>query len=542
MKKKIFARSIVITGIAVLFLFYNTAWAYWVWTPGTKKFINPKNAVKDSPKEQFEWAMTFYNTKDYQRAATEFDKLTKQYEYSEYASKAQYYVGLCYENMNKFYIAFQNYQKAIDNFPHIENMDEIVAREFNIANMFAVKESPKVLGTDILTSLDRSIEIYKKVVDNAPYGRLAEEAQYRMGLAMKKAERYDEAIQAFQKILDDYPTSTFVDKAKFEVADCAYKASLKPAYDVAPTEKAIKAFEDFSHENRDRSLSKEADKTIQRLKDKAAEKSLLTAQFYEREGRYQAAIIYYKDVIDTYPESSFVKLSRSKIESLTARLEKSKIKSAPFSFMKQAKPKETVTKAAVPEQKVSKAKSWNPLGFMKPAKPKEEAAVSQAPKKTSGWNIFGVKKQSEPKEVASATEIPKAKSWMPLSFNKTAKTGNEMVVTEAKKEDKALAPVAVPEEKAPAPASETVPEVKTPAAPETVPEAKTPEPEAKSVEAEKPIVNDTNTMTKTEELPPKEEAVTAAICPAPADLRSPEPVGAPKIGDNPDDQIEKDEY
>ena len=80
----------IITGIAVLFLFSNTVWAYWVWTPGTKKFINPKNAVKDSPKEQFEWAMTFYNAKDYQRATTEFDKLTKQYEYSEYASRAQY--------------------------------------------------------------------------------------------------------------------------------------------------------------------------------------------------------------------------------------------------------------------------------------------------------------------------------------------------------------------------------------------------------------------------------------------------------------------
>ena len=328
MKKKTFARSMIIAGIAALFLFSNTAWAYWVWTPGTKKFINPKNAVKDSPKEQFDWAMTFYNTKDYQRAAAEFDKLTKQYEYSEYASKAQYYAGLCYENMNKFYIAFQNYQKAIDNFPHIENMDEIVAREFNIANMFAVKESPKVLGTDILTSLDRSIEIYKKVVDNAPYGRLADEAQYNMGVAMKKAERYDEAIQTFQKILDDYPTSAFVDKAKFEVADCAYKASLKPAYDVEPTARAIKAFEDFSHENRDRSLSKEADKTIQRLKDRAAEKSLLTAQFYEKQGRYQAAIIYYKDVIETYPESSFVKLALSKIESLTAKIERSKIRPA----------------------------------------------------------------------------------------------------------------------------------------------------------------------------------------------------------------------
>lgn len=303
-------------------IFSSAASAYWIWTPETKKFINPKYAVKDSPKEQFDWAMSFYESKDYQRAAAEFDKLTKNYEYSEYASKAQYYAGLCYENMGKFYIAFQNYQKAIDNFPHIENIDEIIARQFNIANLYAVKDSPKVLGTDIMTSLDRSIEIYKKVVDNAPYGKLAEEAQYKMGEALKRSERYDEAIQAFQKILDDYPNSIFSERAQYEVAYCAYRSSLKPAYDVAPTDKAIKAFEDFAKSNKDEALFKEANKTLQRLRDKNAEKSLLTAQFYERQRHYESAIIYYQDIIDRFPDSSFVEEAKAKIESLKKKVKR----------------------------------------------------------------------------------------------------------------------------------------------------------------------------------------------------------------------------
>ncbi|MDD3905926.1 MAG: outer membrane protein assembly factor BamD [Candidatus Omnitrophica bacterium] len=434
MKKEFFCRSIAIAAVALLFLFSNTALAYWVWTPGTKKFINPKNAVKDTPKEQFEWAMTFYNSKDFQRAATEFEKLTKQYEYSEYASKSQYYVGLCYESMNKFFIAYQNYQKAIDNFPHIENLDEIVAREFNIANMFMVKESPKVLGADILTSLDRAIEIYKKVVENAPYGRLADEAQFRMGLATKKAERYDEAIQAFQKILDDYPTSTFVDKAKFEVADCAYKASLKPAYDVEPTQKAIRAFEDFSRENRDRSLSKEADKTIQRLKDKASEKSLLTAQFYEKQGRYQAAIIYYKDILSTYPESSYVDLANSKISALTERLER---KTSPFS-LKFVKSQKSAKKDSTGEE-VTKKKAWAPFSFKKQAKT-ADAAEDAKPKSqpVKMWNPFAKKAKAE--TVSTETESanveganPAKKAWAPFSFDKPKKTGEPVVTQEQEK-------------------------------------------------------------------------------------------------------------
>lgn len=307
---------IIIFILASSFLFNGTVFAYWIWTPQTKKFINPKNAVKDSPKEQFDWAMSFYNAKDYKRAAVEFEKLTKQYEYSEYASKAQYYVGLCYENMGKYYIAFQNYQKAVDNFPHIDNIDEIIARQFNIGNIYMTKDSPKVMGVDIMTSLDRSVEIYKKVVENAPYGKLADQAQFSLGQALKQSERYDEAIEAFQKILDDYPNSEYLDKAQYELAYCAYRASLKPEYDVEPTAKAIKAFEDFTETNKSEDLAKEADKTIQRLKDKAAEKSFQTAEFYEKQKHYESAIVYYQDVVDRYPDSTFSRRALAKIEEL----------------------------------------------------------------------------------------------------------------------------------------------------------------------------------------------------------------------------------
>ncbi len=311
-------KSSLLIAYAVLFLFLsaNAAHAYWLWTPDTKKFVNPKYAVKDSPKEQYDWAMTFYDAKDYQKAAAEFEKLTKNYEYSEYASKSQYYAGLCYENMGKFYIAFQNYQKTIDNFPHIDNMDEIIARQFNIANIYAVKDSPKVLGVDIMTSMERAIEIYKKVVDNSPYGKLADEAQFRLGEALKKVERYDEAIAAFQRIVDDYPSSKLFDQAKYEVASCAYKSSLKPDYDIESTNKAIKAFEEFSQENTADDLSREASSTIQRLKDKSAEKSMSVAKFYESQKHYESAIIYYQDVVDRFPDSSLINTARAKIEEL----------------------------------------------------------------------------------------------------------------------------------------------------------------------------------------------------------------------------------
>ena len=425
-KRSIFLIALFsLVGISIL---SGVANAYWIWTPETKKFTNPKYAVKDSPKEQFDWAMSFYNAKDFQRAATEFEKLAKQYEFSEHASKAQYYVGLCYENMNKYYTAYQNYQKAIDNFPHIANTEEILAREFAIANLYLSKPGPKVLGTDIMAPLDRAVEIFKKIVENAPYGKFAEESQFKLGEALKKSERYEEAVQAFHKIVEDYPKSKLATQAMYEESNCAYKASLKPAYDAAATDNAIKTFEKFVDKNKDANLAKSADTTMKRLKDNVAEKSYKAAQFYESQGKTQAAIIYYQDVIDAYPDSTFVNRSKAKIEALKAksikkaaapvidlskkkpnRVVKEKKPWSPLGFM-SGKPKEKVETAA---PKASPKKSWNPLGFMSSQpKKKVEPTTPQAPKKS--WNPLGFM-SSKPKEKTEAA-IQK-KPWKPLSFD-----------------------------------------------------------------------------------------------------------------------------
>ncbi len=405
----------IITVILSLSVLSGRSHAYWVWTPETKKFINPKYAVKDTPKEQYEWAMSFYDSKDYKRAATEFEKLVKNYEYSEYAADSQYRVGLSYDSQGKYYIAFQNYQKAIDNFPHVSNIDEIIAREFNIANIYASKQNPKVLGTEIMTSYDRAIEIYNKVVDNAPFGKFADEAQFKMATTMKESGRYDEATLAFQKILDDYPASKLYAQAKYEMADSAYKASLQPAYDAAPTDKALKAFEDFTSTTSDEKLNKEAQGTIKRLKNKAAEKSFLTAEFYEQQKHYASAIIYYQDVIDRYPDSISAGIAIGRIADL---------KSGNYSHKSQealARQKQGWTapwsakdkKAATKPPKVKKVKVSAPAAAGAPSAEKPAEAPAQAEPAVTGAQQTEAKPQSQESPDKAAADTPEAVKTSP---------------------------------------------------------------------------------------------------------------------------------
>ena len=300
--------------LIILFLtvFTSTGYAAWVWTPETGSWLNPKYAVRDTAKEQFEWAMHFYDARDYKKSVKEFDKLVRFYPNSRYASKAQYYVGRSHENNQERYHAFLAYQKALDAYPYIENREEIIKREYDIGILFYEGQKAKVLGVAILPALDKAIEIFEKVVANDLYGGYADKAQFKIGESYNKQALYAQAVMAFQRLIEEYPTSELVDEARYEVAYATYRASLDPEYNQDATDDAIMEFENFARRNSANELAAEAGKVLNILKEKRAKSVFDIAIFYERQRHYASAAVYYKEVVDKYPNTSVAPLALSK--------------------------------------------------------------------------------------------------------------------------------------------------------------------------------------------------------------------------------------
>lgn len=289
------------------------AYPAWVWTPETGSWINPKNAVKDTSDEQFKWSMGFYESKDYKRAVSEFNKLVKFYPNSIHAPKAKYYVGRCYEDTEEYYHAYLAYQNVIEAYPFAKNRDEILKRQYDIGVLFFDGQKAKILGVSLLPAIDKAIEIFAQVVTNSPYGEYADKAQFKIGQSYKKSARFAEATMAFQQVLDEYPKSELADEATYELAQCAYLASLGASYDQESTDLAIDRFEDFMSGADGGTLTKEAKESLERLRDKKAKGIYDTAAFYEKVGQGQSAVIYYKEVVDKYPHSELAKESVARI-------------------------------------------------------------------------------------------------------------------------------------------------------------------------------------------------------------------------------------
>ena len=177
----------------------------------------------------------------------------------------------------------------------------------------------RLLGPVSFPSLDKSIEIYQHIVDQAPYGDYGARAQFRLGECYRKEQRFEEASRAFQRVVSEFPNSSLVTDAKYNVAFCAYRLSLKPSYDQSATDEAIHWFEDFMETHPDSELIPEAKESLVKLQEYKAQGLERVAEFYEKQGKRASAALYYREIVQKHPNSPEAAKALSRLTELEQR-------------------------------------------------------------------------------------------------------------------------------------------------------------------------------------------------------------------------------
>jgi outer membrane protein assembly factor BamD len=300
----IMRRKIPLLAVCFIFLFPSLSRAVWIWTPESGKFINPKMAVKSTPKEQLEYARDLIDARKYALALSELKKLIKHYPRAKQAPEAQYYIGQVMEEFRKPYEAYKAYQVVIDKYPFSERAAEIVEIEYRIANELLEGRDKRGKWVEaIVGGDDRVIEIFRSVIKNAPYGKLAAVSQYKIGLYLKERGLYQEARDEFEKTINDYPNSEWAKAAKFQTAFADTKRSGDVQHEQKVTSVALDEFKEFVKNHPDSELTPQAKEQIGHLRAKEAENAYLIGQFYEKQKNYKSAAVYYKDIIGQYADT-----------------------------------------------------------------------------------------------------------------------------------------------------------------------------------------------------------------------------------------------
>ncbi|OGX39751.1 MAG: hypothetical protein A3C53_05255 [Omnitrophica WOR_2 bacterium RIFCSPHIGHO2_02_FULL_68_15] len=279
--------------------------AYWVWTPKTGKWINPKTQPKDSPDEQLTYATGLYEAKDYRRAVREFLRLVRHYPKAAQAPDAQYFAGQCYESLQQPYQAYVTYKKLIETYPYSGRFKDAITRSYAIGESFfnGVKVRPIQQVPLAVPALDKAAEIFEQIVTQAPYSEYGDKAQFKLGQTHRKLGQYGEALKAFEKLVQEYKTSPLLEEARYNTAFCAKALSLKPAYDQESTDQAIVWFEEFIDSHPGSELLADAEQSLQQLRGHKAESLFTIAEFYAKQKKWTSAALYYRRIVDHYADT-----------------------------------------------------------------------------------------------------------------------------------------------------------------------------------------------------------------------------------------------
>lgn len=311
----------------------QTSFAPLIYRPGEGWVYEPVGGdgkwQRTRAKDQLEVAQDAFVKNDYSLTLKAARRTVKVWPLSDYAPQAQYLVGRCYEARGSDEKAFKEYQNLLEKYPKIENYQEILKRQFDIANRYLDGKWFRVFGyLPLFPSMDKTVQMYEKIIKNGHYSEVAPQAQMNIGAARERQSRlfndqepYIEAVKAYEKAADRYHDQPKVAANALFRAGLAYKKQAKTAeYDQNASAQAIASFTDFMTLYPNDARVPEAQRYIEEMKAEQSRGSFEIARFYERRRRWEAAQIYYNEVLNKDPNSRLAGEARKRIEELKRRV------------------------------------------------------------------------------------------------------------------------------------------------------------------------------------------------------------------------------
>ena len=273
---------------------------------------------RNRAKDQLEVAQKALDSGDFGLALKSARRVVSAWPLSDFAPQAQYIVGRAYEAKKMDEKAFKEYQKALTQYPKLENQEEILQRQFEIANRFLGGQWFKLWGyIPFFPSMDKTSEMYAKIVGNGPYSKVAPQSQMSIGTAREKQKDYPLAVQAYLRAADRYRDMPGVSADAVFKAGLAYHKQARTAdYDQSIAGEAISTFTDFITLFPNDARVPEARLIIATLRAEQAKGAFATAKYYEKHRRWDGALIYYNEAILRDPESDYATQARAKIEEI----------------------------------------------------------------------------------------------------------------------------------------------------------------------------------------------------------------------------------
>lgn len=305
--------------ILIFILICSTADAAYVLQKG--KLVNSLDVPCYSSEEHYRRAVEAFEAKNYPEAALHFNVISVNFQQATFYHESIFFLGVCQFYDDELDISNDTFNKYLTCQSNPRYFEEALGYKLQIADQFASGAKKRFFGTKLLPKWapagSLAIEIYDEVIAALPCHPYAAYALYSKAMVYWREWEYRDAIDAFQQLIRRFP--------KDELTPTSYVCISKLYVDLAEMEinnpdilalaeincKRFKV--EFPKEER----LAEVEGNLQTIKELYAKGLFDTAQFYERKEQPCASIFYYRSTIEQFPDTSYAKCSRRRLEILT---------------------------------------------------------------------------------------------------------------------------------------------------------------------------------------------------------------------------------
>lgn len=300
----------------LFFYFVPSSPAPIIYRPGEGFEVEGQDTVEETSKQQLDKGAKFEKEQQFEAAYRAYHALVKTWPLSPNSPEAQYRAAVMLYKLYDFQRSYKEFQKCVDDYPDSEHFDEILKYQYDIACLFLLGERQKLWKIPTLPSMDKAIEMFEQVIKNGPYSQVAPLAQLKIGFAREKQHQWEGAVKAYQDLIRKYPKSDLADDAQFQIGYAYMMASKEADYDQTYPNRSIVGFQDYITKYPKSEKIEQANENLDRLRQEQARGLMKIAEFYDREKKFESALIYYNMVIQRYPKAELTKRASARADEL----------------------------------------------------------------------------------------------------------------------------------------------------------------------------------------------------------------------------------
>lgn len=148
-----------------------------------------------------------------------------------------------------------------------------------------------------------AIQSFEKIIFYHVSTEFVDDAQFYLAKAYFEKKDYNQAITEFEYLIKNFPNTPFLEQSYLLRAKAYFLKAPGYEKDQTETQEAISLLDDFLTRFPVSSFSDTAKALILQARNRLAKKELESGRLYLKMKEYDSAILYFKYVIENYPET-----------------------------------------------------------------------------------------------------------------------------------------------------------------------------------------------------------------------------------------------